>query len=669
MLRTLSTGLALSFALLAGSLPAQQLPGTFVDVSDDPLAPDDAGIDFLYTLISSSYTQMGGASCADFDNDGWTDIFLPANKDERNHLYRNLGDGTFEEVGFAYGVGDGPTASATGIFFDYDNDGDLDIVVAAHAGNTGAPTWPLMRLFRNEGAAGAYHFENVSLDAGFALAPTVWGTDFGWQGGIAVGDYDQDGYLDVFATWWWNDSDPNMWRLFKSVENPMRGDPSDPTYTPRVFVDATIEAGLDFPFVGEPWQPQFMDVNRDGWPDLHVNDDFDLDYMFLNNTNGTFTDVAAALNLNGVPPEGRNEMGSAMGDIDLDGDFDLHLTNLFEADRFYRADSAPGTVTYVDMALATGTHNSPWGWGNILFDFDLDGDLDHATVSGFKLPTVVAYHNMFHINLYPETLPDGVTVKWQNAALQVPEFSKIFEQMGDAARGLTWLDYDNDGDVDLVVTRHQDTTALYKNTLSTPNRWLQVDLTEAGGSLNTVGATVWVKTDDRLQMREVVAGSSFMCQEPPRLHFGLGLAGTDTPQPGQRGTPGAPGGPGIAAGARSAGVGGGMTSGGGGTSAPIGEGPKWLVVRWLDGAYQIVKKPGVNAIVDVARSAVDDAGDMDADGHLTPTDEAMLFEAVIHPNGFDVLYPDSPGKVVGDLDRNGFIEMADYDLWASLPPH
>jgi len=658
--------LLLALCLAAPALSAQALPGNLVDVTDDPLAPDWCGISFQYAMNGDSFTESGGAACGDFDNDGKVDVFLPGNRNQRSALYRNLGNGQFVDVGMTYGVGDAPTASSTGVFADYDNDGDLDLIVVAHAGDNLLELDPHPRLFRNMGAAGGYHFQNVSTQAAFAFASTVWPTSTGWQGGMAVGDYDRDGYLDVFATWWWSDSNENMWRLFKSVPNPVPGDPSDPTYSPRIFVDATIESGLDFPFAGEPWQPEFMDVDRDGWPDLHVCVDFDYDFMFRNNHDGTFTDECTRLGLNGVPPEQRNEMGSAVGDIDNDGDLDVHVTNLFEADRLYRADSVPGGVSFVDVAPQTGLSDSPWGWGDVFFDFDNDGDLDHATASGFKLPTVLPWFNMLHINLYPQTLPDGVTVAWQNASLQVPEFSKMLTPQGDDARGIAPLDYDNDGDIDLLVVRRKTYTALYRNTLASSNGWLEVDLVGAGGSLNTVGARAWVQTSDRVQMREVVAGSSFKCQEPPRLHFGLGpiAAGPTLPGGSQRVGGHLRGAAVVEGGA--AGASSGEFGLGGLAAVP---GPDWLVIRWFDGSYQIVKSPGAGQILSVHHAAVDDAGDLNADGHLTAADETLLQAAIADPVAYHAAHPKSPGLIVGDIDGNGTVDAADDALWFALPPH
>ncbi len=654
----------LALAVGCTTLAAQTLPASLVDVADDPLALDGCGIDFTYAEVGrlglEPPAQMGGMACADYDNDGWIDVFLPGNLGQPSKLYRNQGDGTFLDVASECGVIATDTATSAAIFVDYDNDGDLDLLLAGHAGETGTAIGPLFRLFRNAGAAGGYLFQDVSVVADFSLAPTVAPTNWGWQGGLAVGDYNKDGFPDFFSPWWGACCDGNMWRLFRSAPNPAPGDPEDPTYTPRIFVDATIESGLDFMFGGEPWQSIFMDVNHDSLPDLHVNIDFDRDFMFVNNGDGTFTNQIGDYHLNGSPPESRNEMGCALGDVDNDGDFDLHVTNLFEADRFYRCDASPLGDEYADKAIETGLDDSAWGWGDTFFDFDNDGDLDHATVSGWKFPTVVPYFNNVHINLYPQKLVDGVTVAWQDATYLLPEFSKTLTEFGDLARGLAPLDYDNDGDIDLIVTRKKAPTALYKNTLSGPNHWMGVDLVEAGGSLNTVGATVWLKTWDRQQVRQILAGNSFQSQEPPRLHFGLGPtdptskpAGRAAGKPFQviKGTVPGPG-----------------SSPVGGPGTPSLH-PDWLVVRWFDGGYQIVKSPGVDAALTVARGAVNDAGDMDADGHLTPTDESMLLLAISNPGNFVVAYPKSPGLIVGDIDGNGYVDAADHTLWAQLPPH
>jgi hypothetical protein len=310
--------------------------------------------------------------------------------------------------------------------------------------------------------------------------------------------------------------------------------------------------------------------------------DFGLDYMFINNQDETFTEVATPVRLNGFPPSTRNEMGIALGDIDFDGDLDIHLTNLLFADRLYRNDTVGGSLSFVDNAVETGLYDSTWGWGTVFFDYELDGDLDHAAVSGFKLPTINPYFNTFHINLFPAMHPDGKTVMWENRQADVPQYSKVDTAQGDAARGLTWLDYDNDGDPDLVVTRHQATTALYKNTQDTDNNWIQVDLVNRGGSLNTAGAQVWLRSGEYTQYREIVVGSSFLCQEPSRLSFGLGANDAE-----------------------------------------------WMVIRWPTGHVQIVSDLAENAVNTVAWSAKNDLGDLTLDGLILMSPNNPTLAAVL----------------------------------------
>jgi len=576
-------GTLFSLALMAGALSAQ-LPGTLVDVTVSG-QPDYSNISHFYFPTGSpfpDYTEMGGASVGDYNDDGLQDLFLPNNLERRNKLYENQGDGTFMDVALEKGVGDPVTPSSSALFIDYDNDGDLDLFVFGHAGKDGVPAGPLYKVFRNRGASGEYKFRDVTEQAGFAFSATVKGTDSGWHGGAAAGDYDRDGYLDLFVTYWQGNTSNDMWRLFRSEPNPAPGDPLDPTYSPRIFVDHTIEAGLDFLFDGEPWQPAWFDANRDGWPDLHVNMDFGMDYMFMNNQDETFTEVATPVGLNGIPPSTRNEMGIALGDIDFDGDLDMHLTNLLFADRLYRNDTVDGSLSFVDTATESLLYDSPWGWGTSFFDYDLDGDLDHAAVSGFKLPSINPYYNTFHINKFPEMHPDGITVKWDNEQASVPQYSKVDTPAGDAARGLTWLDYDNDGDPDLVVTRHQATTALYKNTQDTGNNWIQVDLVNRGGSLNTAGAQVWLRSGDYTQYREIIVGSSFLCQEPTRMSFGLGTNDAD-----------------------------------------------WMVIRWPTGHVQIVSTLDENAVNTVAWSATHDLGDLTLDGLILISPNNPVLSALL----------------------------------------
>ncbi|MHC5210319.1 MAG: CRTAC1 family protein [Planctomycetota bacterium] len=660
---------ALAVALVspAQALPAQvaQLPFDLIDVADDVLAPDHCGITFGYfDLDPTAHSEAGGVSVADFDNDGLLDIFLPNNQGRVNKLYKNQGDGTFVDVAAARGVDDPTSASSNALFLDYDHDGDRDLLVVSHLGHPQLPLGPAVKLFRNGGAPTGYLFSDVTATAGFVFGPTGKTTQWGWTSGICAGDYDRDGWVDLFISWHGAGQSQDQWRLLRNEPNPAPGSPTDRNYTPRVFVDATPNSGLEGEYGGDPWQAMFWDVNRDGYPDIHVAQDFTLDVMFINNKDGTFTNVATAVGLNGDPPEFRNEMGTVLGDPDGDLDLDMHTTNVGMKDRYYRNDSIGTALAFTDIAVASGLHDCVFGWGTVFADLDNDGDEDHAAVTGFEHDVTLAYINPVHINLAPQLLAGGEGVAWADATDLLSEFSKAGTEDGDSARGLAALDYDNDGDVDLVMTRNHSKTGLFKNTLASDHHWLEVDLVNTNGSLDTTGSRVYVNQGGRTQLRELFTGSSFLSQQSPRLHFGLGpfeWKGTERAKSASTGTTGTgPGGP----------LGGATGAGSGGTPSVAGEpGPRWLVVQWPDGAYQILLQPQRDTIHTVVRSAVNDAGDMNADGHLTAVDQTMLLLATQDPVAFAAAYPFSPGLVVGDIDGNGVLDNDDYTAWSSLPPH
>ncbi len=660
---------ALSLTLAPAPAQVTSLPFDLVDVADDPLAPDHCGVDFTWLQADLiNLAEVGGASIADFDGDGLQDIYLPNNKDAPSRLYRNLGGFQFQDEAAARGVDDPGWGSGVGLFLDYDHDGDLDLWVVCHLGKPTQPLGPTpFRLFRNTGAAGGHTFVNVTATAGFVLAPTAKQTLWGMSAGICAGDWNHDGWTDLFALWDSTYSSQDQWRLLRNEANPVPGDSADPAYTPRIFTDATVGSGLEGEYGGRPNQPQFWDVNRDGWPDLHIAGDDTLDQMFVNDQDGTFTNVATAVGLNGDPPEFRNDMGTCLGDPDNDLDLDLHSTNIGNEDRFYRNDSIGTTLSFTDIAVPSGLHDSTTGWGTVFVDLDNDGDEDHANVTGPAHAAAGYYINLVDLNLFPEQLPGGIGVAWADVTTLLPDFAALELPNGDNAHGLAAGDLDNDGDMDLVVTRNKaEKASVFRNTLVSKNAWLQVDLVNSDGSLDTTGSRAYVKRNGVIQMREVISGTSTQSQDSPRLHFGLGPADSKRHKVaaggGGGGGPGALGGgaPGSAAGPGGQGV--------GGSPLPASD-PAWLVVRWPNGACQVLMQPPRNTILVLERSAVDDTGDLDADGNLTAADLQLLTELVADPDGFALQYPESPGPITGDVDFNGLVDGADLAAWALLPPH
>ena len=654
--RVLAT-FALCVAVLPCAVRAQDcssIPGSLVNISD-PLHPAFTGIDFTYLATTPNNFETGGIAVGDYNNDGLEDVLLPGGKTQRNFLYEAQPGGGYVNVGLTKGLVDGTQHGGAALFLDYENDGDLDIFVAGHAGGPGTQAF---RLYRNSGAAGSFNYHDVTGIAKFEFDPsTVEGSQNGMLGGVTAGDYDLDGYPDLFMGWWFTPvgmagPQHDMWRLYRSAPNTDAGtnDPANPAHSPRIYVDKTRQAGLDIdidlipdldggPTGGDCWQPTFVDINNDGWPDLHVNIDFGGDFLFLNNRDTTFTDVATAVGINGNPPEVRNEMGVSFADVDNDGDLDVHKTNvaagqdnsqsfpkMFE-DRFYRNDSVGGVLSFVDMGPVTGVMNSEVGWGTISFDFDNDGDLDQAFVTGMRVVDDPHY-NLLHINQYPAKASDGISPLYCEATHLVPEYAKL--PVGDdLSRALVPLDIDADGDLDLIVGKAQDTfigglpmlpNEVYENTLVSNNDWIRVDLIERGGSLNTINSRLWLRSTGRTQHKQVLAGTSFHGFESPRQHFGLGRSGQQN--------------------------------------------LKWLVIRWPGmGNYQYVDKAdlAVKRVNVIVRDEHNDLGDLNVDGQVNDIDVALLELLIDDPATFDALYPDSPAYVLGDCNADNTINHRDLE--------
>ncbi len=650
----------IAFALMVASAEAlaqaplcTPLPGSLVEIGDST-QPNYIGISFSYNQSQNAQdmSQASGITIGDYNNDGFEDIVIAGGLNQKILLGENQKNGTFLDVAAARGLTNTQQRGGATLLFDYDNDGDLDLFDAAHLTNSGVQ---LFRLYRNSGTPGNYQFYDVTPISDLKLdTATVKQSKVGILSGITTGDYDQDGYLDLFVCWW--NTFPggvqnDMWRLFQSQPNPNSANnvSSVPTNTPRVFVDRTIAAGLNIdldqipdpdggPKGGDTWQPTFVDLDNDGWPDLHVNLDFGADFMLMNQRDGTFVNVASAIGLNGDPPQARNEMGAYFADVDNDGDLDVHLTNLAIGDlgsttnpkvwrdRFYRNDSSNGHLKFVDMAPIVGVNDSEVGWGTLAFDYDNDGDLDQAFVTGMRLIDDPFLNPLF-INQFPMKASDGKSPLYCDATALVPQFSKT--PLGDdVSRNLEPLDFDNDGDLDLIVGKSQDITStvpiqrfeFFSNTQNTGNDWIKIDLRDAGNGLNTENARLWLRTAGVTQHHQVIAGMSFHGQDSARQHFGLG------PQGGSK--------------------------------------LKWLVVRWpgKDGNFQYVESLLAGRINAIARTHVDSLGDVNADGKIDATDLSYLAWMVFNPVQFATTFPDSPGQVLGDMDQDNDVDPRDLLL-------
>ncbi|MFK7960908.1 MAG: CRTAC1 family protein [Phycisphaerales bacterium] len=423
-----------------------------------------------------SHSFAAGGTVADFNGDGWQDIYHAVGGGGPDQLFINNGDGTFTESAASWGIALSHRSTA-GVAGDYDGDGDIDLYVTSH-GPAGASQVGFHKLYRNNGDE---TFTDVAAAAGVDRTST--GTADGWGG--AWGDYDLDGDLDL-AVAGWASSDGN--RLFRN-----NGD--------GTFDDVTTLLGSMAGVSG--FAPRFADMDGDRYPELIWIADFATGRYFINNGDGTFTDFTgpAGVNLDGT------EMGASVADIDEDGDFDFYVSTINSNNLYLNQ----GGHTYVNVAASAGVQSGGWGWATVAIDMDHDTRID----------LVQAEHGGGHRAWRNESDVGGL------------DFDEMADAIGitgsEAGRGLSNFDYDNDGDQDLVFFSFNDRIRLYRNDVAgAPDaRWLRVFLDPAGRAgiaPNGIGSTVAVTIGDRTLIGRIDGGTNYLSQSEMSAHFGLGDA-------------------------------------------------------------------------------------------------------------------------------------------------
>ncbi|MFQ5414496.1 MAG: FG-GAP-like repeat-containing protein [Phycisphaerae bacterium] len=479
--------------LAAAVAPGQTTDITFIDatassglVFDGPIPGGAAG--------PQSWLGTGPA-VDDYDGDGDLDVLFLAPFGHDNILYRNNGDKTFTDVTSGSGIAE-TGDSHMALFLDLDNDGDRDLVVANGAQSFGGPP---AGVFRNDGGT----FTDVTDASGVTPQGRI-------VGGMAATDYNADGFVDLYFTFWDTD-DPAPYNYL------YRGD-GDLTFT-----DVTDDVGLREPNTQvDSWAPVFLDVDDDGDQDLFTAVDFYNNYLYILDTDApgapVFLDQSLELNVlhDGDNPTG-NDMGVAVGDLDGDGDLDIFTTNLTnppEGGGIHNAlfiNHMPDPFT--DEALERNVWQSYWGWGAVLFDVDTDGDLDLATVGGRG------------------SASSGTAGPWSDRPSQLYVndgngfFTDVAAQAGTDhtgdSRGLVAFDYDRDGDDDLLIVNVAQPAVLLENTTTTTNHYLTLQLAGQSRTRDAIGAKLRVTTGDTTQVREVVAGTSFLSSLPWEQRFGV----------------------------------------------------------------------------------------------------------------------------------------------------
>jgi hypothetical protein len=436
-----------------------------------------------------------GISAADFDDDGDIDLFVPTTRDMPNLVYRNRGDGTYDEVAAELGLA-GTDHARVGVWFDYDADGRLDLAVLHDLHMISTEEVSSLRLYRqNETGV----FDDVTGAAGLLnqLSPRDL---MKHAGGMVAADVSGDGWLDLYACFWSGEA-----HLF--VNN------GDGTFT-----DASAGSGLDK--WANHWQPLIVDFDGDGLRDIFSAEDFKPNVLWLNQGDGTFKDAAPDAGL----ATAYNEMGVTSGDYDNDGRLDFYVTNVFELTPgahnvlFRNITTDPGSPRYTEVAPQAGVGDSGWGWGTTFFDADNDGWLDLAATNGFTRPKWVDDRSCLFINNGDGTFDDRS---------ETCGFDDRFWGMG-----LVAFDSNRDGWLDLAqTTNNPEPFVRLMEARPDPGvngNWLVVRPRMKGPNTRAIGAIVRVGTRGVHRMRLVTAGASFLSQEPAEAHFGLGQADAAT---------------------------------------------------------------------------------------------------------------------------------------------
>jgi enediyne biosynthesis protein E4 len=466
--------------------------------------------------------SMGcGVAFLDYDNDGWQDIVVLTGRRRQSsppeaviRLYRNNRDGTFSDVTGISGVG--RSVWATGITVgDYDNDGFDDLFITC---------WGQNLLFHNNGDG---TFSDLTEKAGLIHPGTRYGTGCTWI------DYDRDGRLDLFVSHY-AAFDPD--KVAPRGKDPGCNYSGVPVYCgpaglPQescrlyhnngdgTFTDVSQKSGIAAVKAGYPLTAAAADFDGDGWPDIYVACDTSPSLLFRNNRDGTFSECGlesgVALSEDGQEQAG---MGLGIGDFDPDGYLDIFKTH-FRGDTsvLYRS-NGKGNFRDVTIRSGLGVETRFVSWGAGVVDLDNDGLPDLFCTTGMVYPEV------------ERELPDAPyktpNVVFRN--LGGGKFEELLDEAGPAmaevhsSRGVAFGDFDNDGDIDILIMNMNEPPSLLRNDMSGGNHWLKVLLIGVASNRSAIGAQVVAAYGERRQVQAVLSQSSYLSVNDRRLHFGLG---------------------------------------------------------------------------------------------------------------------------------------------------
>ncbi len=473
-----------------------------------------------------------GVGLIDYNNDGWLDIYLVNGstydaldgKAEAPHaaLFRNNHDGTFTNVAATAGVTNDRWGFGVAIA-DFDNDGWPDIFVANYGKN---------RLYHNNHDG---TFTDIGEKAGITLG--------NWSTGVTFGDYDGDGKLDVFVSGYVHFDRSNLpvpgskavafsFCNFRGVSvmcgpRGLQGEPDHLFHNngDNTFSDVSVKAGVSDPNKYYGFTSVFVDLNNDGKVDLLVADDSTPNYLYINKGNGTFEDDSYASGF-ALNQDGREvaSMGLAVGDYENNGLDDLLVTTFSDDYKvLYHND---GDANFTDVSYHTGIAQDtiPFlGWGTEFIDYDNDGWKDMMMINGHVYPSVDKYDWGTTFAERPLLYHNLAGKKFQ----LVPPVKNTGLAVVTPGRGAAFGDLFNDGRIDVVINSLDTTPVLLRNVNADHHHWVEMKLVGGPKSpRDAIGATVYLSANGMRQREDVMSGGSYISSNDQRVHFGLGDSAT-----------------------------------------------------------------------------------------------------------------------------------------------
>ena len=481
--------------------------------------------DFIFETVGC------GVAFFDYDNDGWLDIFLlsgtrleGAPKEATNRLYKNNRNGTFTDVTAHAGLTSTGWASGVTIA-DYNNDGFEDIFITYYGRQV---------LYKNNGDG---TFTDVTAASG--LPATL--PEGHWASGCTFVDYDRDGHLDLFVTSYVELDTKTLQKTGANADCNWKGVPVNcgprglkPGYNrlyhnhgDGTFKDVTEASGVAKASGGYGLTVVAVDFDNDGWPDIYVACDSTPSLLFRNNHDGTFREEGlfrgVALSEDGQEQAG---MGVGIGDFNLDGNLDIFKTHFADDTPVLYQNDGKGNFEDVTIRSGLGVETRYISWGAGIVDLDNNGWPDLFFVTGSVYPEVARV-----LTQYPYKTP-RVIFRSLGASKGSVKFEEILEGAGPgigaehSSRGCAFGDFDNDGDLDMLIMNMNEPPSLLRNDVKGAGHWLKVLLIGAKTNRSAIGSRVTASYDGKVQAQEVTAQSSFLSVNDRRLHFGLGPAAT-----------------------------------------------------------------------------------------------------------------------------------------------